>query len=655
MKKVKKSGGGTNTTTGLPDDEDYDPENPSASGSGKGKSPADKWENILKKIKELNNKYDLKETPISKAKQQVIDDFMTMEAEAEAFAKKFPEYAGRAAKEIEELEREKWHQIERIETEERKKRLERIEENLASVEEKLNRFQLKQRRKHQTQLETDLEEVENDWAKLLKKTEDERDKLIDRRDAANIVSTMFDISDSEVAEDIMNHYKDLLSKFGITAESWRNALNQNPSSAQDLLTLLGLDFSKEDERTLDAIIQKIKDLDAAKIKEIQALATERAREIVTELSDSATRQYREALKTVEDQIKTLEAAQKYLSEHNDGGENDERLAEIERTLAFLKGQKNDLQTKYEKGFGKDTWATLFGITEQDWAAWGKNWEDNLANMTDRLKTFADNAFELWESIDSIMQNQADAELQRYEELYDSKSAALKKQLDSGIISQKRYDAQMEQMQKEKEKKEKKLKHDAFERERVANLIQGAINLALTISSIYANEPGGVIIKSAAAAVAAAIQAVQIAAIAAQPNPYAKGSYIRGKQIALMGEEGDEWVASNKLLRDRNTADIIEALDQYQKGDTKALERISFPQPDLKTVSQSVRRTGGNFAASNPTTNNYYQNTGNDEMLQEMKRLNGYLMDPMNRRSYISRDIQLEFDEQEREVREMARL
>ena len=654
MEKVKK-GGGTSPTTGLPDDEDYDPENPSASGSGKGKSPADKWEDILKKIKELNDKYDIKETPVSKAKQQVIDDFTTLEAEAKAFAKKFPEYEGMAAKEIEDLEREKWHQIERIETEERKKRLERIEENLASVEEKLNRFQLKQRRKHQTQLETDLEEVENDWAKLLKKTEDERDKLINRRDAANIVSTMFDISDSEVVGDIMNHYKDLLSKFGITAESWRNALNQNPASAQDLLTLLGLDFSKEDERTLDAIIQKIKDLDAAKIKEIQSLASERAREIVTELSDSATRQYREALKTVEDQIKTLEAAQKYLSEHNDGGENDERLAEIERTLAFLKGQKNDLQTKYETGFGKDSWATLFGITEQDWAAWGKNWEDNLANMTDRLKTFADNAFELWESIDSIMQNQADAELQRYEEMYDSKSAALKKQLDSGIISQKRYDAQMEQMQKEKEKKEKKLKHDAFERERVANLIQGAINLALTISSIYANEPGGVIIKSAAAAVAAAIQAAQLAVIAAQPNPYAKGSYIRGKQIALMGEEGDEWVASNKLLRDRNTADIIEALDQYQKGDTKALERISFPQPDLKTVSQAVRQTGGNFAPSNPTTNNYYQSTGNDEMLQEMKRLNGYLMDPMNRRSYISRDIQLEFDEQEREVREMARL
>lgn len=654
MEKVKK-GGGTSPTTGLPDDEDYNPENPSASGSGKGKSPADKWEDILKKIKELNDKYDIKETPVSKAKQQVIDDFTTLEAEAKAFAKKFPEYEGMAAKEIEDLEREKWHQIERIETEERKKRLERIEENLASVEEKLNKFQLKQRRKHQTQLETDLEEVENDWAKLLKKTEDERDKLIDRRDAANIVSAMFDISDSEVVGDIMNHYKDLLSKFGITAESWRNALNQNPASAQDLLTLLGLDFSKEDERTLDAIIQKIKDLDAAKIKEIQSLASERAREIVTEFSDTATRQYQEALKTIEEQIKMLEVAMNILKENNENGDNDERIKEFEKTLAFLKGQKSDIQNKYDNSFGKDTWATLFGITEQDWAAWGQNWEDNLANMTDRLRTFADNVFDLWSSIDSVMQNQADAEMQRYEELYDSKSAALKKQLDNGIISQKRYDAQMEQMQKEKEKKEKKLKHDAFERERVANLIQGAINLALTISSIYANEPGGVIIKSAAAAVAAAIQAAQLAVIATQPNPYAKGGYIKGRQYAVMGEQGPEWVASNKLLKDEKTKDIVAALDEYQQGNTRALERLTMPAPDLKTVSQTVQEKGRNFAAPTQTNNYYYQNEDDGEVLQELKKLNGYLSDPMNRRSYISRDIQLEFDEQEREVREMARL
>ncbi|MCR4873218.1 MAG: phage tail tape measure protein [Bacteroidales bacterium] len=651
--KMKEGGGGYAASES--DTDDYDPEHPVTSGKKSGKTPEERWADLMRKSAKLNEKAVVESLGISSAKESVIKTYDAILKEVETFNSTYRGFEERAAAETARLEKEKWDEIARIEEEEHRKRIQKIDENLASVDEKLSRFQLKQRRKHQAQLATDLEEVENDWAKLLKKTEEERDKLLERRDAADIVSKMFDTSDSEAAADILNQYKDLLSKFGITAESWKNALSQNPASAQNLLTLLGLDFSKEDERTLDAIIQKIKDLDAAKIKEIQSLASERAREIVTELSDTATRQYQEALKTIEEQIKTLEVAMNILKENNENGDNDERIKEIEKTLAFLKGQKSDIQDKYDKSFGKDTWATLFGITEQDWAAWGQNWEDNLANMTDRLSTFADNVFDLWSSIDSVMQNQADAEMQRYEELYDSKSAALKKQLDSGIISQKRYDAQMEQMQKEKEKKEKKLKHEAFERERVANLIQGAINLALTISSIYAKEPGGLVVKSAAAAVAAAIQAAQLAVIASEPNPYAKGGYIERKQYAVMGEQGPEWVASNKLLKDEKTKDIVAALDEYQQGNTRALDKLIMPAPDLKSVSQAVPEKGRNFAAPTQTNNYYYQNEDDGEVLQELKKLNGYLTDPMNRRSYISRDIQLEFDEQEREVREMARL
>lgn len=655
MKKVQK-GGGTTTATGLPDEEDYDPENPVTSGKKSGKTPEERWADLMRKSAKLNEKAVVESLGISSAKESVIKAYDAILKEVETFNSTYSGFEKRAAAETARLEQEKWDEIARIEEEEHKKRLQKIDDNLASVTEKLKKFQLKQHRKTNTQLDTDIEEIENDFTRLREKTEQERQRLQDRKDASNAVTAMFGLSGfKDVPEAITKQLKEQMAKLNITDETWAAALKHNPKDAESLLTLLGIEFTDEDAAKLDEIISKIDELDAAKISEIQALATERAREIVTELSDSATRQYREALKTVEDQIKTLEAAQKYLSEHNEGGENDERLAEIERTLAFLKGRKNDLQTKYETGFGKDTWATLFGITEEDWAAWSQNWEDNLAKMTDRLKTFADNVFELWEGIDSIMRNQAEAEQQRTEELYDTKSEALKRQLDSGIISQKRYDAQMERLQKEKEKKEKKLKHDEFERERAANLIQGAINLALTISSVLANEPGGVIIKTAAAAVAAAIQAVQIAAIASQPNPYAHGGYIKSKEYAVMGEQGPEWVASNRLLRDRETSDIIAALDEYQKGDTKALERISFPEPDLKTVSQSVRRTGGNFAPSNQITNIYNQDTGNDEMLQELKKLNGYISDPMNRRSYISREIQLEFESQEREVREMARL
>jgi len=636
--------------------DDYDPSSPVTSGKESGKTPEERWADLMKKTAKLNEKASAESLGISSAKETVINTYNAIIKEVESFNETYKGFEERAAAESARLEQEKWDEIARIEDEERAKRLKKIDDNLSSVTEKLNKFRLKQQRKYQTQLETDMKEMENDFGKLGQKAEEERNKLNERKDASLTIGNMFDwSSDTDVVEQAFEDNAELFGKIGLTREKWEEAMKQKPRNAQDLLTLLGLKFDDEDQRKLDKVTEAIKELDKAKLAEMQALTAERSREIVTAMSDSVTRQYREAMKTLEDQILTLEVAQQYLQEHNDGGENDERLKEIEKTLAFLKGRKSDIQTKYDTAFGKDTWATLFGITEEDWAAWDKNWEDNLSKMTDRLRTFADNAFELWSAIDSVMQNQADAELQRYEEMYDSKSAVLKRQLDSGLISQKRYDAQMERMQKEKEKKEKKLKHDAFERERTANLIQGAVNLALTISSVFANEPGGLIIKSAASAIAAAIQATQLAVIASQPNPYYKGGYIHGRQYAVMGEQGDEWVASNRLLRDRETADIIAALDEYQRGDRKALAGISIPQPDLKNVSQAVRAGSGTFAPSNQTTtNNYYQND-NGELLKELRQMNDYLRDPNNRRAYISRKIQLEFDDQEREVRELARL
>ncbi len=123
----------------------------------------------------------------------------------------------------------------------------------------------------------------------------------------------------------------------------------------------------------------------------------------------------------------------------------------------------------------------------------------------------------------------------------------------------------------------------------------------------------------------------------------------------MGEQGDEWVASNKLLRDRESAAVIAALDEYQRGDRAALQGITFAAPDTKTLSQAISQDRRTFATSNQTTNNYYQNSENSELLKEIRQMNEFLRDPNNRRAYISREIQLEFDEQEKEIRRLARL
>ena len=452
-----------------------------------------------------------------------------------------------------------------------------------------------------------------------------------------------------------------------THEKWKERMNEAVTQLNELLELRDSMLEEgADTTSLDALINKVElsldDINGMQAQDLQKVLQKYQqqtdnfiKEEQRSLTDATLTEKERQKAAIEEKYRLeIEYIEKTIAARIAAyGEDDpevKQLREKIKLLNKLKGQQ--LENVGKSSTQKTIWQQL---AEFDWSKMSDNWQDGLSLMTQGLQDFAQAAFDIYGSIAQIQDNMMQAELQKTQEAYDAKSAALKRQLDQGVISQKAYDAKMEQLTEEKEKKEKKLKHDQFAREQAANIVQALINGALAITNIWAQWGGQPIVAAVLTAVAAATNAVQIAAIASQPNPYYKGGYIRGKQYAVMGEAGDEWVASNKLLRDRQAADIISALDEYQRGNSAALAAITVPAPDLKSVSQSVPRAGGNFAASNQTTNNYYQSTGNDEQLQELRKLNDYLSDPMNRRSYISRRMQLEFEEQELEVREMARL
>ena len=307
--------------------------------------------------------------------------------------------------------------------------------------------------------------------------------------------------------------------------------------------------------------------------------------------------------------------------------------------------------------GKNIWQQL---AEFDWKNMGDNWQQGLDLMTNALNEFADTAFSIFNSISQMQSNAAQAEFEAYSEAQDRKTKALKKQLDSGLISQAKYDAQIAKMEEEKEKKEKEMKHEQFEREKTANIIQTIISGAAAAATTLAQwgVPWGLIPMG----IALAMTAVETALIASQPNPYARGGFIRGKQIAMMGEEGDEWVASHMLLSDKKTAPVISALEKYQQGDSRALDLLSVPEPSWEKLQQSSRKLSRTFASSTPV-NNYYYTTNNtntassdlSELLAETKKMNQFLKDPRNRQAVISRKIQLEFDRMETEIKQLARL
>jgi len=643
---VKKNGGKP-----LPEDaEDMDPTPTTPTDKTKGKTPAEQWEDILEDIKKVFDKYDLKETPISEAKRSLLKDMLELEQKIDEFVAANSAYTAKAEEQRILIREEKAKQMERIDEEEAKKRREAIEKSLKDTEDKLAKYALRQHRKTQAQLLTDIEEITLDWEKAMKKRREQYQDLETRRTAGRAVSNYLNgIKPTDADVEAMQKLGITLKMIDVKKALWGGNKNS-------VLRTLGLYFSDEDQKILDSLQQWMEKAEKSKIEEITALALERTKEIARTLSSSATREYLEATEAMAKEIETVEAAISVLKEQNTGGLNDEEIKKMQDLLDKLLKRKQKLDRDYNSLFGDTSWQTIFGISEENWEDWEHNWANNLERMADTLQQFADKVFQLWDQIDNYMSKRGEAEMEKTQQEYDAKSEALKRQLDSGLISQKKHDAQMERLEKEKDRKERKIKHDQFEREKTADIIQAVVNGALSITAVWATHAMNPVLAGMLTALTAAINAVQVATIAAQPNPYAKGSYIRGPQIALMGEEGDEWVASNKLLRDKETAPIIESLDKYQKGDRTAIAKLRMDAPDTVNVSQAMRGRGGNFAPSNQSTvTNIYQNTEETEILKELKELKRYMKDPRNRQAVISRSIQLEFERQEEAVRAAARL
>ena len=317
----------------------------------------------------------------------------------------------------------------------------------------------------------------------------------------------------------------------------------------------------------------------------------------------------------------------------------------------------NVDRQYSGGLqGKNIWQQL---AEFDWKNMGDNWQQGLDLMTNALDDFAYSAMSIFNTINQMQSNQEQAEFDSYCKMQDDKAKNLQERLNKGLISQEKYDAEIAKMEEEKEAKEKQMKHEQFERERQSSLAEVLIQGGIAVARAFADYgwPWGLI----PAALSTAQTAMQTAMISSQVNPYARGGYIDREQLALMGEDGQEWVASNKLLTDEKTAPVISALERYQRGDIRALDMLRVPEPSWEKLSQSSRKLSRTFALSTPVNNYYYTNSNNtttsdnSELLAVMKRMDAYLRDPKNRQAVISRKMQLEFDRMETEIKQLARL
>ncbi len=200
------------------------------------------------------------------------------------------------------------------------------------------------------------------------------------------------------------------------------------------------------------------------------------------------------------------------------------------------------------------------------------------------------------SFDSALSAYEQAQLQRDEAKNNTMKENLKKRLDSGLISQREYDAGVTKMDQDMAAKKRKIAHDEAVRQKAISIVQAIINTAQAITAAMTVPYVGI----ALAIVAGIMGAAQIALIAATPIPEAaKGRYnvigqddrklyrdvpyeesftgIPGRPM-LVNETGREIVIDPETTKrlQKNSPEVIDAILQARQPGYES--RIIIPPP-----------------------------------------------------------------------------
>jgi len=266
------------------------------------------------------------------------------------------------------------------------------------------------------------------------------------------------------------------------------------------------------------------------------------------------------------------------------------------------------------------------IADIDKATEKEKWE----HLIDTIEKLAGEVGSIFSNINSLLSNLEQTELNNAEQRRDDALEALEEQYEKGAMAQENYEKRKSDIEAEYDAKSKELKLKQWRREKALNISTATMDGIVAVMKTFAQYgwPAGAVL----AALQAAASATQIAALAATPKPYAKGGYANEPTI-LVGEKGQEWVASNRLLSDSSTAPVIAALDAYQKGDRGALARVGMAQPSWGSLSMAASgMNGGDMAVY--------------DLLKQLK--DGRL------RAVISRREMLDFEDKESFLRSAAR-
>lgn len=309
----------------------------------------------------------------------------------------------------------------------------------------------------------------------------------------------------------------------------------------------------------------------------------------------------------------------------------DEAAKLGLTLSELIAKKNELSgggpTNGEAlGVSKGT-TDIFGFTPENWLKFHENIKAGKLGLDEVV--FALSAMtDMYSKYDQFVTANENRQLQTFQRSSDAKKTKLKKQLDSGVISQKQYDKQVSKIDKELDDKKAELEYKQAKRQKAIAVMNIIMSTAQAIIGIWAQFPKADfgITAGIMSGVVGALGAVQLGMVLSQPLP-AKGheeglypEYVKRQQDGKMFRSRYGGKTRSGLISE--TSHFLVA----ENGPEMVIDNKAWTQLDPKLKEDLVRNLQGVKGFENGlynTESSRYEvpaasaPTGNDAVMQMM--------------------------------------
>lgn len=256
------------------------------------------------------------------------------------------------------------------------------------------------------------------------------------------------------------------------------------------------------------------------------------------------------------------------------------------------------------GLNKSQWTDLFSGNLEGW----EDWADSIADVVSGIGA---QTMQLWGSIDKLQTAQENRQLKEFEKNNNKKKRALEKRLNSGLITEAQYNAEVEAMDAEYEAYQEELAIKQAKRQKAMQIADATINTAVAVTKTFAEWgwPWGIV----PAAIQSALGLAQIAIIASTPistgaeeggfqnvtrqqdrhrfrarlNPEKRG-FIETPTL-LVAENGTEYVIPNEGLQNPSLLPFINTIEAARRNGT--LRNLNFESVYPAIVSSGLAAGG----------------------------------------------------------------